>query len=656
MNAGKRIFVLGLFVILAVYYYPLRYQSVHFLLSQLHLHGGAFLFFLAILSWGKVVYKLFFKRLNIPSLWVRSQVYLVLGFLLTGQVFIFLRLFESLQWPLVWIGFLSWPVLSLTLALLRMAKTGLPLHLLSRLKILCQVYPGETFLSMLFVLWFLLFIASGQFPPVSYDGLSYHLAIPHWWLREGFVADHSMNLYSAMPFHWQSIYALFSLISGASGQYLHIITGLLGIINIGYVLLLFIKVPRIPALLCCLFILSLPEYFYLSQQANIDLGLFFTLSVLMLIAWNPQKEVRRSWVGFWIVAFLIGTKYTAILLYAIPFLAADLFLHKRPIRTITGGAVILALQIPHAIKNLILYQNPVYPLFGFLGSERYYDYSFFLTHHTPNVHDLFRTDILLRPAFLFPMILVSIIFFVQRRYDMSDESRYRCVFALIFSILSWIFFCVFTVGTTRFIFPLWAVVLPLTVHIIPLDTVMTRRCFRVPLFLFIILSFYWQTAFLFSLHPNPVSYFVGINDRQAVLEKQLPGYGSAVSFINEELHSSSILFIGEARTYYLKNPGNITYNTVFNYNPAALLASESPDYESFISLMRKQEWDYVLVNEMELNRLQSFYGDIWHYCTREGRERWELFLQYLSEKDRIFEYIPHEGALSIYIVPLTANE
>ncbi len=655
IKSGKSFFVFLLFVVLAVYYYPLRYPALHFLITQLHLHGGVFLFFGVTTIWGRMVYRLFFRRLPHLPLWERGQLYLVCGFLLIGHLFLFLRLFDGINWLVVWLIFLSFPLVCLTRFLFVLVrKKTFNLRVFSVYSSL-QKQPFLLLVVAAGFAWAVLFIMSGQYPPVTYDGLSYHLAIPHWWLQEGVVCDYPFNIYSAMPFLWQSLYAFFTLFTAQSGQYLHVIAGILGTINVIYLLHRFIKVPIIPAIIVSLFVFALPEFFYLSRQANIDLGLFYGMSLVVLIAWHPSHKVRSSMLIFLVMGFIVGTKYTALLLFLVPLLVADSVLYRQPARIVKGVLLIIGLNAAHAIKNLVEYGNPVYPLYGFLGSEKYYDYSFFLEHHTPGISEILQTSLVLQPSFLFPVLfIVGFLYFKQRR-DLGEEKRMRVCYFLIISVVSWGLFHLFTVGTSRFIFPLWAMILPLLMEVLPTKIYCTKR-FLVPLTVFLILSCYWQGAFLLSRHPNPLSYFVGTYEKEEVLKSELPAYGGAVSYINRHLREDPILFIGEARTYHLDNPGNITYNTVFNYNPAALLTEERPDYDTFRDSMIKREWRYVLVNEIELRRLRDFYGDIWHYLDQKEREIWYTFLEDLSQKERIFEYTPERHREAVYIVTLFEKE
>lgn len=649
MNFYKRFFVFIFFALLAVYYYPLRFQLIHFLTLQLHLHGGIVLFFLVILIWGRLVYTIFFGRLSY-SLWIKSQIYLILGFLFTGHIFIFLRLFNRVSWPLVWLFFVSWPVLYAIRFLLRVYKKDVIQGWVQRVMKGISIWQTGSILLFLTLVWGVIFLASGQFPPVTYDGLSYHLAIPHWWLQEGLVADYQYNLYSAMPFHWQSNYALFTLITGQSGQYLHVLTGILGVINIAYILRFFLKLPVVMTCFFSLFIFTLPEYFYLIRQANIDLGLFYILSVLMLTAWNQKTENRNSLLAFWVIGFLIGTKYTAIVIFMLPFLIADFITYKNLKRSFLGVLIICILNAAHYLKNVVLYGNPVYPLFGFIGDESYYDYAFFLQHHTPDRGHIFRPDLFLQPSFLFLMLAATAVIFFTQRSAIHTEKRSQYFWGILLCVFSWLFYSLFTVGTTRFIFPLWAVLIPLLAAVSAKQFYRSGKVLRISFTLYLIACLFWQITFLFAFHPNPLSYFLGVNDRQSALEKNLPGYGNAVSFINDNLEDSSLLFIGEARTYHLNNPQKVTYSTVFNYNPAALLAQESLDYETFIYSIKDQEWEYILVNEIELDRLNKFYGDIWHYISPEKRTVWNSFLEELNNREKVFEYTVPGMQKAIFIV------
>jgi hypothetical protein len=91
-----------------------------------------------------------------------------------------------------------------------------------------------------------------------------------------------------------------------------------------------------------------------------------------------------------------------------------------------------------------------------------------------------------------------------------------------------------------------------------------------------------------------------------------PGFES-LQTVNELEGKPRVLMVGEARTFYVKPPHE--YAVVFNHHPLAEAvrrctgtAPAEPDADAVLAWMRRRGITHVLVNWMELIRLQKTYG------------------------------------------------
>ena len=594
-------------------FYPAPVFISYFLIDKFLTFIFILLFFFSIIEIGYRISSFFYKKQNDI---VVFNVHFLLGLLFVVEFFYFLRVLPHVNFFYIKIFFLFFSFVFL----LRLKSFSF--NFMKNL--FFKKYPLIVIsLMFIIVLNFILKLVGAFYPPTSYDGLEYHLAIINKWFSEKKVFDDKWNLYTSMPMGWECIYAIFYLITGKTGQILHCIMGIMGLLNLGLFMFKEMNKKMIYILFVILFFSSLPEFFYYSYEANVDLNVFYLISILPIFLYYLEKDPFISEIGIsLVVSILLFSKYTTIILYIIPLgIVLSIFYRDRFLKIFFISFVFF---LPHLLKNFILFRNPFYPLFSDLfSSQEFFNYSFFLKHHKPSsLHEIFTINKFLHPSFL-SLVFIYVFFNLKKIVN----KNYKIL--LFFSTLAYVNYFLFTKGTDRFIFPLWGIVIVLFAYVL-LDK--SKKFFYIFSLIYAIFIFIQMFAFNVYAVPNYFSYFMGLNSEKEVLRRTLKDYYPAVEYINTYLPKEKILFIGEARTYYIKNPENIIYSTPFNYNPVLKKLSICEDP---IKFFKKKKIKYVLVNEKELERLKSFYGNIYYYVKPILLER---FFYIIRSSPKVFKY------------------
>lgn len=222
----------------------------------------------------------------------------------------------------------------------------------------------------------LLFIAAAalyQFlvalgPTVFYDSLTYHLALPDLYLRQGALVATPMNVYAGIPQGVEMLYLWLLPLGGlgTTSQLLHLTLGLL---TVAVIACLGKRMGHAVAGVwgAAIFLLN-PMVLLESGRPAVELGWSFYLA-LTLLALNTYKDLqdKRGLVLVGILAGLtLGTKYQAvILLAAITAHFWDRLGWRqgwRPAALVCAVAV--ALAAPWGLRNIAFYQNPIFPFTG----------------------------------------------------------------------------------------------------------------------------------------------------------------------------------------------------------------------------------------------------------------------------------------------------
>lgn len=237
-------------------------------------------------------------------------------------------------------------------------------------------------------------------PPSSleWDALSYHLAAPKVFLREGRVLFIPYDHHSNFPFTLQMLYTLMLGVGSEGGAKLcHWLCGALTVASVyTFATRHFALMGRgkTIGLLAALFVAATPMVIWEATVAYVDLAttLYTWLSLYALI--NAAQAVDTggdgetdglsvSWllVSAVLMGFALGTKYTVIAYWGF-LLLGILGWHYATTRrwakqtlphAALWGAVSLAVGAPWYVKNVLVTGNPVYPFAYGLFRGRYWN-------------------------------------------------------------------------------------------------------------------------------------------------------------------------------------------------------------------------------------------------------------------------------------------
>lgn len=166
-----------------------------------------------------------------------------------------------------------------------------------------------------------LILLTGTFtPPISYDGLSYHLGVPKIYIKNHGIIPLPYHVYSNFPFNLEMLYTYAILFTGNEilAKMIHFLTCILTC----FALYSFGKkyFDGKVGLLSAVIFLNIPLVSQLSTLCYNDLGLalFIFLAIFAFINWysEPSKE-KLSWLilcGIF-TGLALGTKSLAITFY-----------------------------------------------------------------------------------------------------------------------------------------------------------------------------------------------------------------------------------------------------------------------------------------------------------------------------------------------------
>lgn len=231
---------------------------------------------------------------------------------------------------------------------------------------------GEKFLLTSLVALVLPILLGALTPPIEGDALSYQLAAPAVFLREGRILPLFENAGANYPLHTGMLF-MFGLAVGSPivAQLTHFAFGvmLMGAIyglaseNFG----------RFPALLTCVIFWTSPVIGLEANSPLVDLGWVFyeVAAIWMFWRWHQKRSLRWLALCGLFLGLAISNKYLAFVGWGVMVLLVTLDVFVRSPRQwfpalVYGGIVALVgllTAAPWLLKNLFMLGNPVYPFF-----------------------------------------------------------------------------------------------------------------------------------------------------------------------------------------------------------------------------------------------------------------------------------------------------
>ena len=474
-----------------------------------------------------------------------------------------------------------------------------------------------------------LYLGCALLPPVNYDALEYHLAVPQAWLANHGWVPFPHNIYAWFPMNMELMY-MWGLALGDSPA--------TTVINLFFAVACAAAVwalARRPSTssgrrgggehaswLAVIVLVSSGLMIRLVMQADIDLGVCFysLLALVAFVRWSERAELHSLVLSAIFVGLALGCKYIAAISVWVPMLI--LVLAGGPAgKRLTGMIWMLFLPVcvvaPWLLRNAIMIGNPVFPLlYRWLGGEGWTAAAdaFFRTAHAPkplglggHLVGLIRSPVdltILDLTVFSPLILAGglVAVLVNRR-----DRLVRLL--LLFSAVVFALWFILTQRNHRFLI---TVVPPLAVVAawgLECEGSWLRRPIRWPIWVVSYTSLYFLLLGL-SLN-NGLSYLAGAEDVSGYYERVLP-HMRAIRFLNDR-HSNRpvrVLFVGEAQAYGCRFDAIVP--VVFNPHPWLTHDRSGQVIPQTVEQagrrLRELGVTHVLYNEAELTRLIRGYA------------------------------------------------
>jgi len=461
----------------------------------------------------------------------------------------------------------------------------------------------------LIALWALPMVAS---PPAAtdWDGLSYHLAAPAIWLREGRIGYIPFMHHSNFPFviEMQYLWAMGVGMGAGGAKVFHWATLLITLWGI----LAFARRAGFAGTWAAASFVAVPVVLWESTVAYADLATTAYTLLCLLAAWNAAAEedvsIRRRWL---VLAGLmgglaLGTKMTA--LGSVGLLALLLLwemVRRRQVRFAEiAGCVVLAVLVgaPWYLKTYIYTGNPVYPFFyEIFGGRNWTAENARIYREAQLAFGLGREpyQLLMAPfnltfywnRFFDPLPFVGSVGFVYlagliplllvRR--LPDAARWWIVFSLV-SLVLW-FVLMQQVRYLMTIFPL------VSLWCGWLAVQREHRFLARAMQLAIALQVLWCVMGISPLWGRTLT--VWREGSTAYLERALPGVWQACQWVNQNTpREAGVILYDETRGFYLQRRylwGNPGHHTLIDYDSLT-------DGDMLARTLHRMGYQYVLQN------------------------------------------------------------
>jgi len=533
----------------------------------------------------------------------------------------------------------------------------------------------DSFLGAIIMFLLLYHFLGTLVPPVFFDSLVYHLAIPKLYVLNHAIVYYPYNFFSNFPFTLEMLYTLGLLLQGSIlVKCLNYVIHLLMLAGLYSFARTYLS-HRI-ALTSVAIFYTVPWVGITSFLLYVDVGLgcYFWLATYAFINWvirngHPERSRRDGWLvlcGIF-TGVMLGIKYLAahsaliLGISIIIFLTWKHFTTKVPSPQKKGLVLRLwhlycpvfrfaipafLIGSPWYIKNLIWTGNPVYPfLFG--GREwdmaRLQSYMEKFHDYTGTVHgslwSFFRLPwdlvfygeyriIPIGPALL---VFLPLLLFTKR---VPHLIKYLLGISLLF-IVGW----VSSSQQSRFLIPIlpfpsvaagYAISEGLSFEGIAssIKTEWLKKIGYLVLLSLLLSNVFWE---LISVQHTfkPFEVIMGTESKHEYLSRQLPTLYPITQYANENLPlEAKILYIGETRGYY--SDRLFIANTAHDATPIVELTHQAKDVNDLQERLKILGVTHIIFNKREGTRLDIQYKYLHWKTAEDGVKFWEFYHSHLK--------------------------
>ncbi len=241
--------------------------------------------------------------------------------------------------------------------------------------ILAIIFGTSAVSSLLYI-----FIVNTLIPPIEWDELAYHLAVPKIFINAHGITYLPSILQSNWPMGVQMLFTASLLLKGELAT--HMITFLMAVLAGTGILLLSSKFfDWKTGWIACSIFLNIPLVYRLSGTGLIDIALSFYTVPVLISFFNFQRTRKVFWLVICGVmcGFIASTKQTGIILaIIIAFLILvninhpEIHIKRKFTYILILGVISLLISLPWFIKNMVYTNDPLFPfLYRFFGGNNW---------------------------------------------------------------------------------------------------------------------------------------------------------------------------------------------------------------------------------------------------------------------------------------------
>lgn len=476
-------------------------------------------------------------------------------------------------------------------------------------------------------------------PPTRYDELTYHVAGPSYYLREGGIVPYPEGGNNPWLHYVEMLYSLGLEIGGeAAPRLLHLS---MTAISCGVIFLLGQKLINGRAgLIAAVIFFSLPVVSYEGATAYIDLFItaYTTAAAYALVSWYLDGGNNRWLIVFSVLAGLaVGMKLTAAPVVAIMLLGLvglRLIGYAKPTlkSLLLAIGISLLLSAPWFIRDWRWTGDPFFPYGQWLWSKIFSSSTSSLSSSSPpsvgslkdSVIRLLRypLDLIFNGRRYYheapggmvvalPLLALPVFLFSDR---LSKRTRTILMVALAMSALAIGIMFFANNALLRYalpIFPWLAIAAGANFEALRLsvESRLKGNCSQsLILLFFLVFLFSTRPPFIIRIYENlpqrlPVNYFLGRESREAYLSRVLPVY-DAFRFIDAQPGGTHrVLSVGNEFRLYAQARIDGVYDVAEAQN---LLVSAQNEME-LAKRLKEHGYDFILINQPEVEYVSWKY-------------------------------------------------
>jgi hypothetical protein len=502
--------------------------------------------------------------------------------------------------------------------------------------------------------FFYSFIAYAMVPPMSWDEISYHLAIPKIYVQHHRIIYIPYIAYSNMPFTMEMLYTLALLLG--SDILPHLLTLTTSLLTGGALVLFSRKyLHRQVGLLAATLYFNMQMIKRLSGVALVDvpLGLFSFLAVCTFWGWLEKREIPWLLLSAMLSGFAASTKLTGA---AIPLILTAILVFDGLVRRGTQFRVVVEQAFlyglisflvvgPWYLKSYLYTGNPIWP-FGYdvfggrdwdsLGTEYLLGYL-----HTTNLSPTLSNFVLM-PWYLFKesgqfggyAIGGFVLGFAPLSLAFRGDKA-RLVNYLVIVCASFYSVWFFLTHQSRFLLPIVPTLCVLSAYsFYRLCQVkikgLTLLCQAGVLFYFIV-GLPFIDAVQQDLLNDGSSYIMGKVSRQDFLEQRINTY-EVFQYANSQLppEAKILLIPYESRGYYLDRE----YIWANPISQRFIKFEQIPNADALAKKLKEMGISHLILNPSNVFTNVRF----WDHCSHLLNNLKEKYAEPIYEKNDIILY------------------